>query len=112
MQQYDHFVKAVAVDSMALMFTPDGNLGNVAHGQDSIRLFLSSFKNVHVLSMASTTASIALTGDSSTQTGTYRQVAVLSANDTVHVKGDYTAKWLWTAQNGWRLKSMITKSAP
>ena len=109
MQRYDRFIKAVNADSIALLYTPDGDLGNVAHGQDSIRRFLATFKNVTVLSMASTTDSIAIQGDSSIQTGTYRQVAVLSEKDTVHVKGTYRANWQWTPEHGWRIKRMITK---
>ena len=108
MQQYDRYILSVDVDSMALLFTKDGNLGNIARGQDSIRRFLAKFKSVRVLSMASTTDAIVLTGDSSTQRGSYRQTAVLSARDTVRVNGDYVARWQWFPKQGWRLKSMQT----
>jgi hypothetical protein len=63
MKQYDHYIKNTDADSIALMFTPDGDLGNIAHGHDSIRKFLSSFKNVSVSATASTTGSIVFNGD-------------------------------------------------
>ena len=112
MKHYDQLIKTVNADSMAMLYTPDGNLGNIAYGQDSIRRFLARFKDVKVLSMASTTTSIEMKGDSSIQKGTYRQVAVLPKQDTVHVKGEYTANWQWEAANGWRIKRMLTKPTP
>jgi len=39
-----HYLQKTDADSIAYMFTPDGELGNVAKGRDSIRHFLSSFK--------------------------------------------------------------------
>lgn len=108
MKQYDHYIKNLDADSIALMFTPDGDLGTIAHGRDSIRKFLSTFKNVSVLATASTTGSIVLNGDSSTQTGTYWQLDLINARDTVKVKGLFTAKWKWTKESGWRLKKMET----
>ncbi|MER3465366.1 MAG: hypothetical protein C4329_14080 [Chitinophagaceae bacterium] len=38
------YLQKTDADSIAYMFTPDGELGNVAKGRDSIRHFLSSFK--------------------------------------------------------------------
>jgi SnoaL-like domain len=104
MKQYDHYIKNTDADSIAQMFTPDGGLGNIAHGRDSIRKFLSSFKNISVLATESTTGSIVLNSDSATQTGTYWQLDLINAKDTVKVKGIFTARWKWTKESGWRLK--------
>lgn len=33
MRQYDHYIQKMDTDSIASMFTPDGDLGDVAHGR-------------------------------------------------------------------------------
>ena len=112
MDQYDHFIRNMDADSIAMLFTPDGNLGNMAHGQDSIRKFLASFKNIKVLSSSSTPGTIELSGDSSIQKGTYRQVDLVNNKDTIFVKGTYITNWKWVDEKGWRIKSIITIPIP
>jgi len=73
MKHYDHLIKKLDADSISLLYTADGNLGDIAQGRDSIKRFLSSFTNVQVLSQASQTSSIELFGDSAIQKGTYQQ---------------------------------------
>ncbi|HEY5463481.1 MAG TPA: nuclear transport factor 2 family protein [Hanamia sp.] len=109
MTQYDHYIQKMDIDSLAMLFTPDGDLGNVAHGRDSIRKFLSKFKNFKVLSQSSTTESINVNRDLSVQKGIYHQTTIIPVNDTVTVKGEYTATWEWLSKVGWRLKRMVTK---
>lgn len=109
MTQYDHYIQRMDVDSISMLFTPDGNLGNIAHGQDSIRKFLLRFKNFKVLSQSSTTESINQAHDSTVQKGLYHQIVIVPPNDTVIVKGEYTATWVWIPRNGWHLKRMVTK---
>jgi hypothetical protein len=111
MKQYDHLILKLDADSIALLYTPDGDLGTMAHGRDSIRKFLSSFKNIRVLSQASITTLITMTGDSAIQKGTYRQTALIAEKDTIKVKGEYIANWLWIPSEGWHIKRMITKPA-
>jgi hypothetical protein len=111
MKQYDHLIQKMDADSIALLYAPDGRLGNMAVGRDSIKKFLSSFKNVEVLSQASTTKFISLINDTAIQKGTYQQTDVLSKEDTVIVKGEYTARWEWLKDEGWHIKSMETKPA-
>jgi hypothetical protein len=111
-QRYNHLLQTMDADSMSRLFTPDGNLGDMARGRDSIRKFLASFTNVKVLSSTLTTDSILLKGDSATQTGTYQQSDIIDGKDTVHAKGSYTAKWQWNEPEGWLLSSMRTRSAP
>ena len=108
MIRYNYFIQKVDADSIASMFTPDGDLGKMAHGQESIKNFLGGFKNFQVLSQKSETESIQLKKDSATQIGHYKQVAVVG-KDTFRVKGEFTAQWLWLKQIGWRIKSMETK---
>ncbi len=109
MKKYDHLILKLDADSIALLFTPDGNLGNMAKGRAEIKKFLSSFKNIKVLSQISKTTSIEMAGDSAVQKGNYQQMDVVSDKDTLKVKGEYVASWQWIPQEGWRIKRMITK---
>ena len=110
MKYYDHLLQKLDADSIALLYTPDGNLGDIAKGRDSIRKFLSSFKNVRVLSQRSITASIEITHDTAIQKGNYAQTDIVSEKDTVKVKGEYTARWEWLRKQGWHIKRMTTRS--
>jgi hypothetical protein len=86
MNQYDHLIKNMDADSIALLYTPDGDIGDVVHGRDSIRKFLLSFKNVSVVSQSSITKSIEINGDSSLQKGTYLQIVYVTGKDTIKLK--------------------------
>ncbi len=109
MKYYDHLIQNLDADSISLLYAPDGKLGNIAVGRDSIRKFLSSFKNVKVLSQLSTTESIDLMKDTATQRGIYQQTDVLYGKDTITVNGEYTARWEWYKKQGWLIKQMETK---
>ena len=109
MKYYDHLIQKLDADSIALLYTQNGKLGDVATGRDSIRKFLSSFKNVQVLSQKSTTTSIIMYNDSATQKGNYIQTDILSGNDTIIVKGEFTTHWLWIKREGWHINHMETK---
>jgi len=111
MKLYDHLIQKVDGDSIALLYTPDGDLGTMAHGRDSIRKFLASFKNVRVLVQSSVTDSIEINADTAIQKGSYHQIALINEKDTANVKGSYKAKWVWIDKEGWRIKKMETKSA-
>ena len=96
-------------DFIALLYTPDGDLGDVVHGRDSIRKFLLSFKNVSVISQSSTANFLEVDGDSSLQKETYLQTVYIPRKDTLKVRGEYTANWLWMSPGEWHIKRMITK---
>ncbi len=110
MKYYDRLILQQDAGAISRLFTPDGNLGDMAIGRDSIRNFLSSFKNVRVLSQYSRTSTISITGDSAIQKGTYSQADIISGRDTVHVKGEFRAQWQWVAHKGWLIRKMNTKS--
>jgi hypothetical protein len=110
MQQYDHLIKKMDVDSIALLYSPDGDLGSMAHGRDSIKNFLLTFKNFEVLSQSSITNSIEIKKDSAVQKGTYRQIVITPKKDTVTVKGEFTATWQWLQHDGLHIKRMMTQS--
>lgn len=109
MNQYDRLIKKMDADSIALLYTPDGDLGGIAKGRDAIKKFLSTFKEVRVLSQASTTKSIEIHDNTSIQKGTYRQVVLTQGNDTIKVYGEFVATWLWIPHDGWHISRMITK---
>ena len=111
MKYYDHLILKLDADSISLLYTPDGNLGSIAIGRDSIKKFLSSFKNVRVLSQSSTMGYIDIVRDTAIQKGTYTQTDIVSDKDTVRVKGEYSARWQWIPKQGWHIKQMTTKSA-
>jgi hypothetical protein len=109
MHRYDYFIQKMDADSIAHLYAPDGNLGDIAHGRDSIRTFLKGFKNVSVLYQASVTDSVRLSGDQAMQYGTYKQIAVMNKTDTARLKGSFTASWIWLPTEGWRIRKMNTK---
>lgn len=111
MKNYDRFLLSMNADSIAQMYAPDGELGQMAKGRDSIRNFLNRFKNFRVLSQTSETDKISIQQDSAIQTGSYRQTVIIPSNDTVIVKGSFTALWIWHYANGWLIRRMETVPA-
>lgn len=109
MQQYDHLIQKMDADSIALMFTPDGDLGDVAHGRTWIKRYLHGFANLKVVSQQSSSDSILIKGDTAIQKGTYSQVTIIAPEDTVKLKGDFVANRIWNKHTGWLLKSIIAK---
>ena len=109
MKTYDHLILGMNADSISMIYAPDGELGTMARGRDSIRNFLNTFKNFHVLSQSSETDHISLHQDSAFQTGTYRQTVIIPSKDTVTVKGTFSAFWIWSGGNGWLIRRMETK---
>ena len=109
MKTYDRLILGMSADSISMIYAPDGELGTMARGRDSIRNFLNTFKNFRVLSQSSETVNIAIDKDSAFQTGTYRQTVIIPSRDTVSVKGNFTALWIWTGASGWLIRRMETK---
>lgn len=108
MRRYDRFILEMQVDSIANLYTPDGNLGGVAIGRDSIRALLHKFENIKVIFQESTTESINISADSATHTGSYRQTDILPQRDTVTVSGRFVVNWKWLEKGGWHIQKMTT----
>ncbi|RTL59185.1 MAG: DUF4440 domain-containing protein [Sphingobacteriales bacterium] len=108
MQKYDDQLMKMNTDSIAFMYSPDGELGEVAKGRDSISRFLKKFAEFRVLSNHSQTTQIVITGDSAIQKGNYKQVTILPSKDTVKLSGQFTANWIRLSPGGWRIKKMVT----
>ena len=111
MQKYDRLIMGMNSDSIAMIYAPDGELGKIAKGRDSIRNFLNTFSKFRVLSQSSETNTIQITGDSAVQTGIYHQTVIIPSKDTVTVKGNFTALWIWMYNNRWLIHRMETKPA-
>lgn len=110
MGHYDSLIKKTDADSIAWMFTADGQLGDIAHGRDSIRRFLRTFKNVRVLQESTTTDHLVISGDKADQKGLFVQIAVVNGKDTVHIKGSYETEWVWSEEEGWKIRRETTRS--
>jgi ketosteroid isomerase-like protein len=108
MKQYDRLIMKTDADSIALMYTVDGELGEIAKGRDSIKNFLQRFKNIRVLSQNSITDTITIVKDSCVQKGSYNQISILNEKDTMKVRGRFNANWIWTKKDGWKIKKMKT----
>lgn len=109
MQKYNGYIKKMDVDSIALLYAPDGELGKMAKGRDSIRRFLEKFKQYKVLSQSSTTNLITISRDTALQSGLYTQKVIVPPNDTVTVKGLFSTQWIWMDSTGWRIQRMETQ---
>jgi len=111
MQKYNGYILHMDVDSIALLYAPDGELGKIARGRDSIRRFLENFKKYKVLSQVSKTNLININRDTALQSGLYTQKVIVPSNDTVTVKGLFSAKWIWMDSTGWHIQRMETQPA-
>jgi hypothetical protein len=109
MKKYDSFILQTNPDSIAMMYTPQGKLGIAATGRDSIRAFLQRFSGIRVLTQSSVTDSIRLDKDTAWQAGRYKQSDLIKAGDTARISGKYSARWIWSDEEGWRLAEMVTE---
>ena len=87
MERYSGFVRAMAADSIAAMYAPDGEmLGAGMHAirsPDSIRVFLGSFTNVRVDSESMVRQAISVGDTESVQWGTWAQVATVAGRPPI-----------------------------
>lgn len=116
LNHYGRLVKAMASDSIAALYTTDGELGDAGQpiitGPDSIRAFLHRFDKYHVLASTMVIDSSRLAGDTGIQHGRYTQRVRLPAGDTVEVSGRFTAEWVIGPAGEWRIRRMGTAPIP
>jgi ketosteroid isomerase-like protein len=108
MRKYDQALERMDADAIAMLYAPDGQLGDVARGRDSIRNFLKGFSSFKVLSNESVTDSARIDGDMAFSKGIYTQVTILPSKDTVHLKGAFSVQWTWSGKEGWKIRRMDT----
>lgn len=114
---YDRLILKTDADSIALLYTIDGDLGNKAHGRDSIRTFLLQFKDFKVLEQHSTIDSISAGQDTGFIAGHYQQRVIVPVkdslnpahiHDTVTAKGSFRSTWIQVPEYGWQIRKMET----
>lgn len=108
MSYYDKKLVEMNADSISFCYTLSGELGDVAKGRDSIRAFLLTFKDYHVISNKSMSETVSIDLDTAFQTGTYHQITILPAGDTVRLLGRFKTHWSWSHNDGWKIKRMET----
>ena len=117
MRTYDRLILKTDADSIALLYTADGDLGNAAHGRDSIRNFLNRFKEYKVLEQVSTVDSIKIQGDTGFLSGTFHQKTIIPIHDTlamnrnhdtISINGTFHSEWINIPEYGWEIKKFET----
>ena len=108
MKQYDRLIQKFDADSIALLYTPDGKMGEMATGRDSIVALLKSLTNIKVLLQHSTSDTVTIIEDTAIQKGNYVQTDEIISRGKMVVEGEYTATWQWM-ENGWHIKKIETK---
>jgi len=106
MTRYDEVYQRGDADSIALLFTPNGDLSDMAHGRTWIRRIFYGSKKYRKFVQHSTSESIDIHGDSAIQKGSYYQEMIIMPEDSFRVNGTYTARWIWGKQSGWLLDSI------
>jgi hypothetical protein len=114
MQQYDQLTFKMNGDSLADLYTPDGELGGKSMrtyaSRDSIRKFLKSFdpKSITLISNSTHAKSIVFKGDTAIVEGTYEQKAKLAQGDTGTYTGTFNTKWVKSEGKKWLIRKMYT----
>jgi ketosteroid isomerase-like protein len=107
---YTRLVARMAHDSIAALYTADGELAAPGRppivGPVAIGDFLGSFSEYHVLAYRTTSDSVLIRGDTAYQTGQWWQEVQVPAGDTVNVKGDLSVIWLRDSTGAWRARRM------
>lgn len=108
LSRYDDFILHTNPDSIATLYAPDGNLGDMAIGRDSIRKFLLKFSGIKVLSVHTQSKSLNIEDKIAYQTGEYYQKAILPKGDTIQVKGRIDIQWIQLKPGFWYIQKMKT----
>jgi hypothetical protein len=114
MKQYDRLTFTLSVDSLADMYTANGELGGVGMkthiGRDSIRKFLKSFDpaSIKLISNWTKATTINFKGDTAFVEGNYEQKAKLAPGDTGTYIGTFGATWIKDSAGKWLIQKMNT----
>jgi hypothetical protein len=85
-KKYERLVLEMKADSISQLFTNNAEVGHgnqkPIKGKDSIYAFLSSFKNVRVISNVDSISSVSIKNDSAVVDGNYKQSVILQETDT------------------------------
>jgi len=116
LRSYERWTRALAGDSIASMFAPDGEMlredGSVLRGPGAVAGFLSGFKSVHVDSATLALEAEQVMGDDAVQWGTFAQVVRIDGQGTIHARGRFVWQWRRQPDGRWRLRRALTQSFP
>lgn len=116
----DHYVallRRVTSDSVAAMYTPDGELLEPGmaplRGRSAIRAFLAPFDGHAVVDTALVSVEpAAVYGAIAYQWGAYHQVARLNGGPAVVFDGRFAAEWHRAGNGQWLLTRLLMQPAP
>ncbi len=113
--RYERFVLTMAHDSIAAMFTPDGELhtpgASSPVGPKAIAEYLKSFSAFHVIADSMTADSTFASTTAGRQVGSYWQRVRIPRGDTVEVRGRFEARWRKVPPGQWKLSWLGTVPA-
>lgn len=117
MAHYVALLRRVASDSVASMYTADGELlqpGMAAlRGRTAIRAFLAPFDGHAVVDTATVAvAPAAIYGAVAYQWGVYHQVARLDGAPPTRFDGRFAAEWHRASDGVWYLRRLLMQPAP
>ena len=114
--RYDSLVRRTVGDSIAAMYTEDGEMlgTNMAavRGPAAIGAFLAQYRGFHVDTQAMRSEAITMAGSEATQWGTWRQAVTPPGQPMVHVQGRFVAHWIRGCDGRWRLRRLLTQPTP
>ncbi|HTG84049.1 MAG TPA: DUF4440 domain-containing protein, partial [Gemmatimonadales bacterium] len=117
MEHYTALIRAVASDSIAAMYTEDGELLEAGmaplRGPKEIREFLAQFDGKVVVDSASTVSDdVEVFGTTAYQWGSFSQVARVQDQPPGKFSGRYVARWRRTPEGQWKLTRLLMQPAP
>lgn len=117
MDRYIGFLKAVSSDSVASMFTADGEMlqpGMASlRGREAIRGFLAPFDGRTQVDTARTvTEALELHGPTAYLWGSYHQVAHEAGSPPGSFNGRFVAKWQLEPNGEWRIARLFMQPGP
>ncbi len=112
--RYRELIVRMQPASIARLFAEQGSISHANQvtivGRQAIETFLASFANYKINEYELNVKSILVENQTATQLGTYRQVVIIPAGQTVVVQGIFVAKWELHSGGQWLLRSMHTES--
>lgn len=117
MDHYVELTRRVASDSVAAMYTADGELLEPRmaplRGREAIRRFLAPFDGRTTVDTAAVrTTALDVYGAVAYQWGAYHQVARLDGGPPGTFDGRFAAEWHREADGRWRLARLLMQPAP
>ena len=112
-QRYDDFIRQVNGDSLASLYTADGQMiGTNAQGPAEIAKFFRGFANVKVETQNHQTDAITVADSLAVHWGRYRQRAVVGKQPPIDVSGRFVIEWHLQPDGRWLIRRLMTLPDP